>query len=90
MSFVVKPYDSVELGQARLFLENAYWEEWSSLPSRGRMIQGSTCKRHVITALTIAFVVRPMDENGYFNLLLEDGVLVKAPVDRVLTCSRLM
>ncbi len=90
MSFVVKPYDSVELGQARLFMEDAYWEEWSSLPSRDRLMQGSTCFKHVITLNTIAFVVQPMDEDGFFKLLLENGSVIKTPVDRVLTCSRLM
>ena len=90
MNFVVKPYDSVELGQVRVFLENVYWEEWSSLPTQDRLMQGSTCFKRVITANTIAFVVQLMDEDGYCNLLLENGILIKTSVDRILLRSRLM
>lgn len=90
MSFVVKPYDSVELGQARIF-EACSWEVWSTLPPHERFAQNQPNRTiRAVIADSIAFVVKPMDDDGYFTMLFEDKSVVEMPVDVILTRSRLV
>ncbi len=90
MSFVVKPYESVELGQTRVF-EGCNWETWSTLPPHERFAKNQPNRvLYAIAAEAIGFVIKPMDEDGYFTMLLEDATVTTIPIDVILTHSRLV
>lgn len=88
MSFEVKPYDAVEVGQARCFEKPCTWVVWSTKAPHERLMAETTCRTFNIAEESIGFVVGPMNEDGYFKMLVECGSVVDVPIDELLVCSR--
>jgi len=88
---VIKPYESVELGQARVFDLASMWRVWSTDPPHVRMERGDPLYTTIkVDNDTLFFVVGAMNDDGFFKILFENGAVVSAPVDQILTNSRLV